>query len=133
MSVCDRKGRGGGVGVGGCVESMGRNSKRRYKIKRKDTKIRNETLFRSFAKQLETFFSYFRIFFSFAKRSKLGETATCFVHFCISRNLKKYETVNPSVSQLWISANFSKNQQVSCSVSLRRVTYSANSSVKTNF
>ena len=42
------------------------------------------------------FFSYFRMYFSFAKRSKLGETGTCFVQFHISRNLKKYETVNPT-------------------------------------
>ena len=32
-------------------------------FKRKNTKIRNETLFCSFAKQLEKLFSYFRIFF----------------------------------------------------------------------
>ena len=39
-------------------------------------------------------FSYFRIFFSFAKRSKLGETVTCFVQFRISRNKKNTELSN---------------------------------------
>ena len=56
-----------------------------------DTKV-----FLSLAKQLETLFSYFRIFPSFAKRSKLDETVTCFVQFRISLNKKKDETVNPS-------------------------------------
>ena len=48
-----------------------------------DTKV-----FLSLAKQLETLFSYFRIFPSFAKRSKLDETVTCFVQFRISLNKK---------------------------------------------
>ena len=59
----------GRIGVGGCGETTGRNSNKKYenqregiKFKRKITKTRNETLFRSFAKQLETLFfllSYF--------------------------------------------------------------------------
>ena len=40
-----------------------------------------QTIFFSFSKPLETLFSYFRIFFGFAKRSKLGETLSCFVYF----------------------------------------------------
>ena len=59
--------------------------------------MRNETLFRSFAKQLKTRSFVLSCFFSFAKRSKkLGETVTCFIQFCISREKKNYETVNPS-------------------------------------
>ena len=36
-------------------------------------------------------------FFSFAKKSELGETVTCFVQLRISQG-KKYETVNPTDS-----------------------------------
>ena len=69
VSVCERREGGGGEG-GGCGETTGRNSNKKYenqregiKFKRKNTKTRNETLFRSFAKQLETLFHIF-VFFS---------------------------------------------------------------------
>ena len=86
----------GRIGVGGCGETTGRNSNKKYenqregiKFKRKKYENTKRNIVSQFCKTTRNTFSYFRIFFSFAKRLKLGKTVPFFVQFRISRNLKK--------------------------------------------
>ena len=46
------------------------------------------------------------MFFSFAKRSKLGETVTCFVQFCISWNCQPYYPYIHLPRVSWYSLNY---------------------------
>ena len=76
------------------IEQKIRKSNKRYENRKEGTQIkgkyakqRKETFFSVSRNNSKHFFlSYFRIFFSFAKRSKLPETVTCFVQLRISRN-----------------------------------------------
>ena len=72
----------GGLVVVGCGETKAiKGAKFKENIRTYETKH----CFAVSRNNSKLFFSYFR-FFSFAKLSKLGETVTCFVQFCISRN-----------------------------------------------
>ena len=87
----------------GVVNRWNETRREGTEFKTKDTKRNSVSQFR------ETLFSYF---FSFAKRSKLGETVTCFVQFPISRNLKKYATVNPTWNNTHPTGSFDRYSEI---------------------
>ena len=93
VSVCERRERGGGLGG------------RSWWVL-KNEKIKKKHYFAVSRNSSEHLFSYFCMFFSFAKRSKLGETVTCFVQFCISRNCQPYYPYIHLPRVSWYSLNY---------------------------
>ena len=63
VSGCERTGKGGGVGVDGCGDLIGRNSNRRYKIQKKiDENTKRNTVLKFRETTQNTFFRIFVFF-----------------------------------------------------------------------
>ena len=102
------------------LEQNVRKSKKGYKIERKLCETTKPNDFFSFAKQLETLFSYFLQFRETTKtRRNSGLLVTVTYSFVFRETKKKYETVNPSHDTTSTSTSLSaKRMTTSCWLSV---------------
>ena len=87
----------GGGGRSGWVWRIDRTKleEKVHNLKEKDTKIRNETLFRSFAKQLETLCFVFSYFFQFRETIEIRRNSDLFRTIKYFAKLKKIRNCQP--------------------------------------